>query len=235
LFGVVAGAALLAGSGASSAENMRKGAGLGKKPIVDLVKVGGSARAVPPGRAPNVVGTLTYDNDIPFSRDGQSSVPVGNKFDNGVVDPHSIQKVTFRAAGCFQTPYPQFRLSVFDANPTGGTVMLLQGLSGGGACSSGQTSGGVLRTAMLAPAIVGHVGPFIGAVFNTGFSPCAGNTAVGGTCEGVALSMGGTDPGMGFHAVRINGTMSSNLGTKNAIFRATGDNLPVELMNFGVN
>jgi hypothetical protein len=216
---------------------MRKGAGLGKKPMVDLVKAGGSARAVPVGESPNAVGTLTYDNDIPFSRNGTVAVPIGNRFDNGVNDPHSIQKVTFRVAGCFQTPYPQFRLSVFDINPTAMTNMLLQGLSGGGACSSGATSGGVLRTAMLAPAIVGHAGPFIGAVFNTPYPLCAGATGVGGTCEGVALSMGGIDPGMGFHAIRVGGSMSTaqNLGTVNAIFRATGDNLPVELMNFGVH
>lgn len=237
LFGVLAGAAVLVvGSGASNAENLRSGAGLGKKPVVDLTQVGGSARAVPPGKGiEGGVGTLTYDNDIPFSREGSVATPIGNRFDNGFLDPHSISRVTFRAAGCFQTPYPQFRLTIFDINPTAMTVMALANLSGGGACSSG-TAGGVLRTAMVAPPVGPHNGPFIGAVFNTPFSPCAGNTAVGTTCEGVALSMGGVDPGMGFHAIRVGGSMSTaqNLGTRNAIFRATGNNLPVELMNFDV-
>jgi hypothetical protein len=235
LFGILAGATLALGDGASAAGNLRSGAGLGKKSAVKMPKAGGSARAVPPGKSPTVVGTLQYDNDIPFSRDGSLAVPIGNKFDNGFADPHSIQKVTFRAAGCFVTPYTYFRLSVFDVNPTAMSVMNLAQFSGGGNCTSG-TGGALLRTAMLPVPIVGHNGPFIGALFNTPFGGCAGVTGIGGTCEGVALSAGGTDPGMGFHAIRVSNSMATaqNLGTKNAIYRATGDNLPVELMNFGV-
>ena len=235
LFGILAGASLLVSGGASAAGNLRSGAGLGKKPAVDLPKGGGSKLSIPPGRSPHGAVTLQYDNDIPFSRDGQLGVPVGNRFDNGVFDPHSIQKVTFRAAGCFVTPYTFFRLTVFDVNPTAMTVMALANFSGGGSCSSG-TSAGLLRTAMLPAPIVGHNGPFIGALFNTLYPGCAGMTGIGGTCEGVALSMGGVDPGMGFHAIRVSNSMvtAQNLGTKNAIYRATGDNLPVELMNFGI-
>jgi hypothetical protein len=235
LFGVLAGACLLTGTGASTAENLRSGAGQGQTPRVSLARVGGGTYDVAPGRAPDVVGTLRYDNDIPFSRDGAVGVPVGNRFDNGVQDPHSIQKVTFRAAGCFQTPYPSFRLSIFDVNPTPMTNMNIAMFSGGGMCTGG-TAGGVLRTAMLPAPIIGHVGPFIGALFNTAFAACLNNTMVNTTCEGVAISMGVVDPGMGFHAISVVNTMQTaqNLGTRNAIFRVTGDNLPVELMGFGV-
>jgi len=231
---VVAAASLVSGT-TSAAQKLRSGPGLGRKPTVNLAKARSGMRNVPPGtRAPNVVGTINYDNNIPFSREGTLAVPIGNKFDNGFLDPHSINMVSFRLAGCFQTPYPQQRVTIFDVNA--GTVMNLAQFSGGGPCSSG-TSGAVLRTAMLPAPIVGHVGPFIGAVFNTNFGGCAGNTGIGTTCEGAALSVGGVDPGMGFHAIRVGGSMSTaqNLGTRNAIFRSTGDNLPVELMNFGVN
>lgn len=235
--GLLAGCALLMGDGVATAANLRSGAGLGKKPGVNLPKAQSSVHKVAQGtRTPSVVGTLQYDNDVIASRDGTSGVPVGNRFDNGFLDPHSINQLTFRLAGCFQTPYPQERLTVLDVNPTAMTVMNLAQFSGGGACTSG-TSGGNLRTAMLPTAIVGHSGPFIGAVFNTPFGGCSGNTGAGGTCEGVGLSPGGVDPGMGFHAIRVAGSMSTaaNLGTRNAVLRVTGDNLPVELMGFGIN
>jgi hypothetical protein len=235
--GLMAACCLVVGDGLSAAENLRSGQGLGRRPAVNLHRADSSARKVAPGtRTPNVVGTLQYDNDVLANRDGTLAVPVGNRFDNGFADPHSINALTFRLAGCFQTPYPQARLTVFDVNPTAMTVMQLAQFSGGGACSSG-TSGVVLRTAMLPAPVVGHSGPFIGAVFNTGYPGCNGMTGIGGTCEGVPLSPGGVDPGMGFHAIRVGGSMSTagNLGTRNAILRATGDNLPVELMGFGVN
>jgi len=233
---VVAAAALVSGT-TSAAQKIRSGRGAGRKPAVNLPKAQSGMRNIPPGtRSPDVVGTINYDNNVPFSRDGSLGTPIGNRFDNGVSDPHSIAAVSFRLAGCFQTPYPQERITIFDINPTAMTNMNIAAFSGGGACSSG-TGGAILRTAMLPAPIVGHNGPFIGAVFNTPFGGCSGNTAIGGTCEGVALSAGGVDPGMGFHAIRVSngGVTAGNLGTRNAIFRATGDNLPVELMNFGVN
>src|SRR6185436_17163549 len=48
---------------------------------------------------PTVVGTLSYDNNVPFSRNGSDNGTVGNLFQNGVLDPHSIAAVTFRIAG----------------------------------------------------------------------------------------------------------------------------------------
>ena len=52
----------------------------------------------------------------------------------------------------------------------------------------------------------------------------------------MALSAGTMDPGMGFHGVRAStaATTGVDLGNQNAIFRVTGDNLPVELISLGV-
>jgi hypothetical protein len=92
-------------------------------------------------------------------------------------------------------------------------------------------------------------GPFIAGVHNTPFtgSGCPANSMLNGTCDGVALSAGTMDPGLGFHAFRIplaGMTFSppttmvtagvAPIAGGNALFRATGDNLPVELMELSV-
>lgn len=191
----------------------------------------------PPGtKSPDVIGTITYDNNIPTARDGTLNVPVGNLFVAPWVPPgaHSIAQVSFRLAACFTTPYVGARALVHDINPTAMTVMQLVAFSAGAGpgvnCNAAQ-----LYTGMLPAPIMGHTGPFFAGILNTPFAGCAGNTMIGGTCEGVALSMGGVDPGMGFHGARVNGNGYVALApARNAIFRVTGDNLPVELMGFGV-
>ena len=190
----------------------------------------------PAGFQPDVVGTIVFDNNIAASRDGTLNQPIGNRFAAPWVPPgaHSIAQVSFKLAACFTTPYAGARALVHDINPTLMTAMQLAAFSAG-AGPGVNCNAANLYTGMLPAPIMGHTGPFFAGILNTPFAGCAGNTMVGGTCEGVALTMGTMDPGMGFHGHRINGAMYTALApVKNAIFRVTGDNLPVELMGFGV-
>ena len=85
--------------------------------------------------------------------------------------------------------------------------------------------------------VVAHNGSFIGGVGQYFQGPgCVTNTMLGAPCVGVALTAGSMDPGMGFHAVRVftPTTTGVDVPSKNAIFRVTGDNLPVELMGLGI-
>jgi hypothetical protein len=226
VFAVLAAVVVVWMSSVSAAE---KRAGVRTAPQI------GRVLNIPPGgNLPDVIGTLRYDNDIPASRDGTLNIPIGNNFNVGFLNPHSITKVSFRLAGCYVTPYPGALVHIFDVNPTVMTVMQLAQFSGG-AGPGNNCAGGAVYSGMVPAPIMGHTGPFVAGIHNTPFAGCAGMTAVGGTCEGVALSAGTMDPGMGFHAVRVNGAMyTAIVPNKNAIFRATGDNLPVELMSFGV-
>lgn len=195
---------------------------------------GSVIKAKPGTHAPNVVGTLGYDNDTPASRFGALGIPVGNAFNNGFLDPHSIQAVSFRLAGCFTTPYVGAVAFIQDLDPTAMTAMGLATFSAN-AGPGVSCSGAAVYTGMLPAPVVAHNGPFFGGILNTPFGGCSGATGVGGTCEGVALSAGGADPGMGFHAAVVQGGMYTAIApVKNAIFRATGDNLPVELMGLSV-
>ena len=237
-------------------------------PSAELMAERGDRKANPSGAArrvrasvvpasapvPNVVGTLTYDNNVPFSRHGSDNGTVGNLFNAGFLDPHSIANVSFRLAGNYGSPSlgGSMYMTIWDQNP--GSFMLLHRVNVAGLpflTTMGGGGGGTITmfTAMapLAPPIVGHNGAFVGGLHQTFFNACAGNVALNTTCDGVALTMGGVDPGMGFHAIRVPfatemftpvittvpgaGTV---IPTTNAIFRATGDNLPVELMNFDV-
>jgi hypothetical protein len=196
-------------------------------------QIGGRIKAKP-GTHIAAVGTLGYDNDVPNSRFGALTVPVGNNFNTGFADPHSIAQVSFRLAGCFTTPYVGAQAIVADINPTAMTVMNLAQFSAGAGGGVG-CNGASVYTGMLPTPAVAQVGPFFGGILNSPFGGCSGNTAVGSTCDGVALSAGTVDPGMGFHGVVVNGGMYTAIApTKNAIFRATGDNLPVELMGLSV-
>lgn len=184
-------------------------------------------------RSPDVVGTVIYDNNIPVSRDGTLNQPIGNNV-NDHPAMHSIMSVSYKLAGCYVTPYPGALVHIHDINPTLMTAMQLIQFSGmagpGNNCNAAALYSGVLPVPLL-----NQTGPFFAGIHNTNFGGCNGMTGIGGTCEGVALTAGTMDPGLGFHGVRVNGIMYTALvPAKNAIFRVTGDNLPVELMGFGV-
>jgi hypothetical protein len=192
-------------------------------------------------RAPQVVGTLQYDNDVPFRRDAATDHVIGNQFTAG--DPHSVNSVSFRLA---QNYSGGVIISLWDPDGMGGATRLFQQYV------SGIPSNTVTMFTAMAPltmALPGLTGPFFGGVHNTAYTGmgCTMDTMLNGTCDGVALSAGTMDPGMGFHAFRIplaSGTFTpmvtmvtagvAPIAGVNALFRATGDNLPVELMQFNL-
>jgi hypothetical protein len=212
---------------------------------------GGHAVSVQPSVVnPNLgVGTINYDNNVPFSRRGTDGGTVGNNFDTAV-DPHGVASASFRIAGNYASgPSGQMVMTFWDVNAGSFMVLHRELLSGLPYIPFGGTNTVTMFTVMapLSAAIAGHSGAFVGGLRNTDYDPCAGNVALNTTCDGVALTMGGVDPGMGFHAFRVPFNSGSfvptimtvagagtAIGTQNAIFRVTGDNLPVELMNFGV-
>lgn len=194
---------------------------------------------VTPGTHTRVVGTLQYDNDTPFRRLTNTDDLVGNRF-AGVANPHSIASVSFRLA---QNYGSSVVMSIWDVN-SGSAVRLRQSMVAG---LPNSTVTGFLATFALASPIVGHSGPFIAGIHNTFYTGygCPSNANLNGTCDGVALTGGSPVEGVQlFHGAYINlsggaftpattAVMSSGQSIPtNAIFRVTGDNLPVELMSF---
>jgi hypothetical protein len=179
-----------------------------------------------PGRTLGV-GTIQYDNDIPFSRDGLG-FGVGNRFNAGFQNPHSVASVSFRRGGAANTTA---QVAIV---PVPLTTVLGSGILSGLPPS---TVGSMVWVLPLQNPVVGHSGSFLAGLLNAYTGACAGNTMLGAPCDGVALTAGTMDPGMGFHAVRIYpvpGTTGVDIPNRNAIFRVTGDNLPVELMGLSV-
>lgn len=199
------------------------------------------AEVVPAGRPRlNVVGTIQYDNGVAASRRGTDGGTVGNLF-APAAGAHSINAVTFKLAGNYGASVV---MTVWDENP--GSLMVLRRQLVAGIPAS--TNGAMTFMAALMTPVLGHTGNFVGGIRNTDYDPCAGNVALGTTCDGVALSMGGVDPGMGFHAIRVpfNDAMfvptvtmvagaGSAIANVNAIFRVTGDALPIELTKFAAD
>ncbi len=207
-------------------------------------------KQIPPGESNRVVGTIQYDNDVPFSRDGQDDGLIGNRF-VPPAGPHSIATVSFRVAGNYVATGTTGSIvaTVWDVNT--GTAMVLSRVNVTNAPGIPLFGTGtitdVVVVAPLGAAVTGHTGDFIGGLRNTGYAACAGNVALNTTCDGVALTAGTVDPGSGFNAVRLPftsgnfvptiqtfGSSGAAIASTNAIFRVTGDNLPVELMTFSV-
>jgi hypothetical protein len=200
------------------------------------------AHAVKKVPAPTGSGTQGFDNDTPFRRDGTLGGTVGNRFEVGDTNPpHSVATVEFAAAGNYDT---SMVMTIWDVNV--GTAMVLKRtlLSG-----IDETPAAAARfSAMLAPPVVGHNGSFIAGLRNSDYGPCGGDQGLASTCDGVALTQGaGGGGGPLFRAARINfnsgafvptinmvNSQGADIAGVNAIFRVTGDNLPVELMQFEV-
>lgn len=183
-------------------------------------KAGGSgkARKAPKGG----VGTVQYDTGTPAGfRDNFGSV-VGNNFNTGFGNPHTISLVTFSMNGTFAfTP-----VRVYGA-PAGTVAPILAGTT---------FSGLPLNTLVQwnLPDIVGHNGQFLGGVEQSGSFSSINSTFVG-------VNIDANNGGQGFHGMNINlsGNGYNPAATAggapfNTIFRATGNNLPVELMGFDV-
>ena len=191
------------------------------------------------GGASRAVGTIMYDNNTPFNRDGTLNGMVGNRFTDGVMDPHSIASVSFRVAGNYLSSVV---MSIWDPNTVAGTAQVMTRFVVNGV-GSGATATVATVVAPLATAITGHNGSFIAGIRNTAYAACSGNVALNTTCDGVALTAGVGTP----HAARVNfvdpafvptvtavSTAGAPISGVNAIFRVTGDNLPVELMRLEV-
>lgn len=197
------------------------------------------ANVVPSGST-RAVGTQQFDNDVPFRRDGTDGGTVGNRFHSNT-PPYSIATVSFAAAGNFAT---SMVMTVWQVNPANVTVKARSLVSG-----IAQSPGTMLRfSAALAAPIVGQTLPVIAGLRNTDYDPCAGGQALASTCDGVALTQG-VAPAVVFRGRRVNFNSGSFVptintvastgtalpGPINAIFRVTGDNLPVELTSFSVH
>ena len=180
----------------------------------------GSARA---SKSPKLIGTVQYDtHTVHTNRDNWGSV-AGNNFNTGFGNPHTISVVTFQQVGTFGfTP-----IRVYGA-PVGTVAPLLASTTFAGLPI------GTLVTWDL-PNIVGHSGQFLVGEEQSGSSNTISTTFV-------AIAVDVNNGGQGFHGMNINfsgsgfnpnATVFPGL-PYNAIMRATGENLPVELMNFDV-
>lgn len=228
--------------GAQENPQRKASAGSGVKAVVTPAVAG----------IPDGVGTITYDNNTPFQRDTQVDGTVGNRF-NMLQNPHGVTTLTFRLAGNYGGSVVG---SIWD--PGAGTAMLLRrflvtgvptGTASTGSTIMAMVGNRVGTTTMISP-ITGHSGAFIAAIRNTAYTglACAPPaSALNSTCDGVALSQGTATVGEGVHGARIAFTSTAfvpvvtAVGTagvdfpQNAILRATGDNLPVELMSFAID
>ncbi|MCG8457318.1 MAG: hypothetical protein MI919_13665 [Holophagales bacterium] len=196
-----------------------------------------------------VVGTITYDNNIPFQRDGQVDGMVGNRFTPGM-NPHTLTNITFRVAGNYGA---SVLASVWQ--PGAGTASLLRrwivnGVPSGGGATAATLVAPVASFGGAASPVTGHSGSFIAGIRNTFYTALAcvpPSTGLNTTCDGVALTQGTSTIGNGLNGVRIvfsdpgftpSVTMVASSGgniNQNAILRATGNNLPVELMSFSLD
>ncbi|MEM6795570.1 MAG: hypothetical protein AAF725_16445 [Acidobacteriota bacterium] len=195
------------------------------------------------------VGTITFDNNVPFERDGQVDGLIGNQFDPA--GTHSISSVSFKVAGNYVTggSTGSIVMTLWDVNAASVQLLQRQNITNAPGIPFGGTGliTNVTVSVPLTAAVMNHTGAFIGGLRNTAYAACGGSTALNSTCDGVALTEGATDPGQGFNAVRVPftsgafipslttfGSAGTAIPNRNAIFRATGDNLPVELMSFEV-
>lgn len=196
-----------------------------------------------------VAGTITYDNNVPFQRDPQVSGTVGNRFVPGT-DPHTLTTVTFRVAGNYGASVVA---SVWQ--PGAGTANLLRrwivnGVPSGGTATGATVMASVATIGGATSPITAHSGSFIAGIRNTAYTglACAPpSTSLNTTCDGVAMTQGTSTIGNGLNGVRVQFTdgafpptvssvPSSGVNVnQNAILRATGNNLPVELMNFSID
>lgn len=167
---------------------------------------------------------IQYDDGTAAQRSGTLGYTIGNQFNvdanNTPIDPaHTVSTIQFSMAGLFGTAaYVSFYGPVAGTSAPSLTSALLTGLALG------------MNTVVFTPPMTGNSASFLAGIFNSSYATCTG-TALGSTCDGVALSNG--QNGLGFHAMEINDGVGTDFATRtnqNAIFRVRGANLPVELM-----
>jgi len=193
------------------------------KKAVQQVLRGKKTAARAPKRAPHAIGTVQYDTGVPHGFRDNTNAVAGNQFNVGFGNPHTISVVTFQQAGTFGfTP-----VRVYGA-PVGTVAPVLAGTT-----FSGVGVGFPVQWDL--PNIVAHNGSFL-----VGESQSGSSDTVNPTWVAVAVDV--NNGGAGFHGMNINlGGSGFVAGATvfpgqpyNAIMRATGENLPVELMHFNV-
>ena len=188
---------------------------------VDIALGRGKARSARAKSPKGGLCTVQYDTGSPHSlRDNWGSV-VGNNFNTGFGDPHTITVVTFSMNGTFaNTP-----VRLYGA-PVGTVAPVIASTSFAGLPI------GTLVQWDVNPNVVGHIGQFLGGVEQSGSFSSINTTFVGVQID---ANLGP----LGFHGMNINLAGSgynpnATVGGQafSAIFRATMDCVPVELMHF---
>jgi hypothetical protein len=169
------------------------------------------------------IGTVQYDTHTVHGFRDNTNAVAGNRFNTGFNNPHTISVVTFQQVGTFGfTPIRVY------GTPVGTAAPVLAGTTFSGLPI------GTLVTWNL-PDVVGHNGTFLAGESQSGSSDTISTTFV-------AIAVDVNNGGQGFHGMTITisgGAFNPNATVApgqpyNAIMRATGNNLPVELMGFDV-
>jgi hypothetical protein len=179
----------------------------------------GRRKAKPDRKGRGSPGTLQYDTGVVHGfRDNTNNV-VGNQFNIGFGNPHTISVITCQPLGTFGS----IVMRVYDA-PVGTVAPVLAGTTFPGPSCSWDL-----------PNIVNHNGSFLAGMLQSGSSNTISTTVA-------AIAVDVNNGGSGFHGMNINlnGSGFARNATVfpgqpyNAILRVSGFNLPVELMNFDV-
>ena len=194
----------------------------GKK-AVDAALGRAKARGARTAKTPKTIGTVQYDTHTVHGFRDNTNAVAGNRFNTGFGNPHTISVITFQQVGTFAfTP-----MRVYGA-PVGTVAPVLASTTFAGLPI------GTLVTWDV-PNIVNHNGTFLAGESQSGSSDTISTTFV-------AIAVDVNNGGQGFHGMNINlnGSGFNPNATVfpgqpyNAILRATGNNLPVELMNFDI-
>ena len=182
----------------------------------------GRGKAKPDRNGRGFGGTLKYDTGVPHPFRDNTNKVVGNQFNVGFPNPHTITVVTFMPLGTFGP----VAIRVYDS-PVGTVAAIL---------ASGTVPGAPLTLVTWdLPQVQGHVGSFLVGMLQSGSSTVPSTTVA-------AIAVDVNDGGFGFHGMNINlnGRGFAPNATVfpgqpyNAIVRVTGIDLPVELMSFDV-
>jgi len=195
-----------------------------RKAAVRSALAPGKAKAGSKSRGPKGgIGTVQYDTGVVHGFRDNTNAVAGNRFNTGFGNPHTISVVTFQQVGTFGfTP-----IRVYGA-PAGTVAPVLAGTTFGGLPIGSPVTWNL-------PDIAGHNGTFLAGESQSGSSDTISTTFV-------AIAVDVNNGGQGFHGMNINlsGSGFNPNATVfpgqpyNAFMRATGNNLPVELMNFDV-
>lgn len=186
------------------------------------------------------IATIQYDSGVAHNFRSGSGQVVGNQFNTGFADPHTLTSVTVEINGSFGG----VAVDIFGA-PTGSSAPLLTSVAFSGSLNTPVVL--PIPNATTPAPLTGLSGSFLAGVDQSGtFS------VIDSTYNGVAVDI--NDAGFGFHGMVIDGgggggfnpaPLVCSAGTSvttfsctgsmvpfNTIIRMTGNSLPVELMSF---